>query len=129
MYLLGETPADVAQWGHSRPAHKGQAGPGASEQKRNRQASPVYCSSEDDQAVKDILSVGMTHQRSGKAETGASLRAATELGPGRKHLMLGRRQRRGSLLLVAEHIHNSGILLVRERKTKRDTEGYQKTEF
>lgn len=40
------------------------------------------------QAVKDILSVGMTHRRSGKAETGASLRAATELGPGRKHLTL-----------------------------------------
>lgn len=43
--------------------------------------------------------------------------------------MLGRRQSRGSLLLVTEHIHNSGILLVTERKTKRDTEGYQKTEF
>lgn len=62
MYLLGERPADVAhQQGHSRPAHKGQAGPGASGQRRNRQASPVYCTSEDSQAIKDILSVGMTH--------------------------------------------------------------------
>lgn len=46
MYFLGETPADVAQRGHSRPAHKGQAGPGASGQKRNGQANPVYCTSE-----------------------------------------------------------------------------------
>lgn len=62
MYLLGERPADAAhQQGHSRPAHKGQAGPGASGQRRNGQASPVYCTSEDGQAIKDILSVGMTH--------------------------------------------------------------------